>query len=99
MVYSVGQSLLMNITINIPSDIEQRLQAHLGSLSQKALEAIAVEAYRSKLINAAEVQRMLQLPSRLATDALLKEHGAYLHYTEADIEQDLKAIDRALAQS
>lgn len=89
----------MNITIPVPSDIEQRLQAHLGSLSQKALEAVAVEAYCSRLISAAEVQRMLQLPSRLATDTFLKEHGAYLHYTEADIEEDLKAIDRALAKS
>jgi predicted HTH domain antitoxin len=89
----------MNITIPIPSDIEPRLQVHLGSLSQKALEAVAVEAYRSKLISAAEVQRMLQMPSRLATDALLKEHGDYLHYTEADIEQDLTAVDRALAKS
>jgi predicted HTH domain antitoxin len=84
----------MNITIPVPSDIEQRLQAHLGNLSQKALEAVAVEAYRSKLISAAEVQQMLQLPSRLATDALLKEHGAYLHYAEADIEQDLRTIGR-----
>ena len=89
----------MDITIPVPSDIEQRLQAHLGSLSQKALEAVAVEAYRSKLISAAEVQRMLQLPSRLATDTFRKEHEAYLHYTEADIEQDLEAIDRALAKS
>lgn len=89
----------MDITISVPSDIEQRLQAHLGSLSQKALEAVAVEAYRSQLISAAEVQRMLQLPSRLATDTFLKEHEAYLHYTEADIEQDLEAIDRALAKS
>lgn len=89
----------MDITIPVPSDIEQRLQAHLGNLSQKALEAVAVEAYCSKLISAAEVQRMLQLSSKLATDTFLKEHGAYLHYTEADIEQDLKAIDRALAKS
>ncbi|HSM83589.1 MAG TPA: UPF0175 family protein [Nodosilinea sp.] len=89
----------MNITIPVPSDIEQRLQAHLGSLSQKALEAVAVEAYRSQLISAAEVQHMLQLPSRLATDAFLKQQGAYLHYTEADLEQDLKAIERALTQS
>ncbi|MBD1873094.1 UPF0175 family protein [Nodosilinea sp. FACHB-131] len=87
----------MNITL--PSDIEQRLQAHVGSLSQKALEAVAVEAYRSKLISAAEVQRMLQLPSKLTTDAFLKEHKAYLHYAEADIEQDLEAVDRALAKS
>ncbi|NJR63404.1 MAG: UPF0175 family protein [Cyanobacteria bacterium CRU_2_1] len=85
----------MNIIIELPNEIEQRLQSHLGTLSQRALEAVAVEAYCSQLISAAEVQQMLHLPSRLATDAFLKQHEAYLPYTEADIEQDLQAIDRA----
>jgi predicted HTH domain antitoxin len=89
----------MNIIIELSNDLERRLQSHLGTLSQRALEAVAVEAYRSQLISAAEVQQMLHLSSRLATDAFLKQHEAYLHYTEADIEQDLQAIDRALPES
>jgi predicted HTH domain antitoxin len=89
----------MNINIELSNDLEQRLQSHLGTLSQRALEAIAVEAYRSQLISAAEVQQMLHLPSRLATDAFLKQHGAYLPHTDVDVEQDLQAIDRALSES
>jgi len=87
----------MNVTIDIPHDIQQRLEAHAGEWSQRALEAIAVEAYRTRIISAAEVQRMLKLPSRLATDAFLKRHEAYLPYTRTDFEQDLRAIDQAIA--
>ena len=86
----------MSITIDIPEDLEQRLQSQLGNLSQRALEAIAVEAYRTQLISTAEVQRLLKLPSRLATDAFLKQQGAYLHYTEADLNQDIQAIAQVL---
>ncbi len=89
----------MNIIIELSGDLEQRLQSHLGTLSQRALEAIAVEAYRSQLISAAEVQQMLHLPSRLTTDAFLKQHEAYLPSTDVDVEQDLQAIDRALSES
>lgn len=86
----------MNITLNIPKDLEHRLQAKLGDLSRRALEMIAVEAYREQIISAVEVQQILLLPSRLATDAFLKQHGAYLHYTEADLEQDIQALDKVL---
>lgn len=89
----------MNINIELPNDLEQRLQSHLATLSQRALEAVAVEAYRSQLISAAEVQQMLHLPSRLATDAFLKQHEAYIPCAEADMEQDLQAINRALSES
>ncbi len=40
--------------------------------------------------------KLLKLPSHLATDAFLKQHGAYLHYTEIDLEQDIEALDKAL---
>lgn len=89
----------MNITVELLSDLEQRLQFDLGKLSQRALEVVAVKACRSQLISAAEVQQMLRLPSRIATDAFLKQYEAYLPYGEADMEQDLQAIDCALSES
>ncbi len=86
----------MKISLDISQDLEQRLQANLGDLSQWTLEAIAVEADRAQIISAAEVQSMLKLPSHLETDAFLKQYGAYLHYTEIDLEQDIEALDKAL---
>lgn len=88
----------MQITIEIPDDIAHRLEQQVGDLPKQVLESVVAEAYRSQLISAAEVQQILQLPSRLITDAFLKQHEAYLPYTEADIEQDAQAIDRTLSE-
>jgi Uncharacterised protein family (UPF0175) len=84
------------MNIPLPADLEYRLQPHLSRLSQRALEAIALEAYTNYLITAAEVQHLLNLPSHLATDAFLKQHGAMHPPTLEDIQQDIQALDRVL---
>lgn len=86
------------ITFELPEDLKLRLEARLGNLSRRALEAITIEAYCARAISVAEVERLLDLPSRLATDAFLKQAGAYLHLTEAELEQEIQAIDQALSQ-
>ena len=43
-------------------------------------------------MTAAEVQRVLRLQSRPATEAFLDERGALLDYSEEDLERDLAAI-------
>jgi Uncharacterised protein family (UPF0175) len=88
----------MQIILTIPDDIAQQLADTPDQLARRALESLVVAAYRSRQLSAAEVQRILNLPSRLATDAFLKAHEAYLPYTEADLDQDLQAIDQVLAQ-
>ncbi len=88
----------MQITLTIPDDIARQLADTPDQLSRRALESLVVEAYRSRQLSTAEVQRMLNFSSRLATDAFLKAHEAYLPYTNADLEQDLQAIDQVLAQ-
>ncbi|WP_008313399.1 UPF0175 family protein [Leptolyngbya sp. PCC 6406] len=90
--------------IPIPEDLERRLQSHLPQLCQRALEAlaqpvletIAIEAYTSHLMSAAEVQTLLNLPSHLATDAFLKQHGAIRSLTLEDIQQDIQTLDLVL---
>jgi hypothetical protein len=79
----------MQITIEIPDDLAHQLETTLGNLSRHALESFIVEASRQKSLSAAEVQRILGLPTHLSTDAFLKRHNAPLHYTEADLDQDL----------
>lgn len=82
--------------IPIPEDLENRLQSHLPQLCQRALEAIAIEAYTHHLMSAAEVQTLLQLPSHLATDAFLKQHGAIHSLTLEDVQQDIHTLDLVL---
>lgn len=82
----------MNVAIELPEDIAQQLKAQWGDISQRALEALALEAYRSGAATEAQIQRILSLPSRWAVEAFLKKHHAYLDYSEADLERDIRAI-------
>jgi hypothetical protein len=59
-----------------------------------ALRALSAQAYRDGQLTHAEVQRVLSLKSRLEADAFLKQAGAYLDYTEADLDNDLAALRR-----
>lgn len=80
---------MTNVAIELPDDIANRL-GRQDELSRVALEALAAEAYRTGKLTHAEVQRMLGLVSRWETDAFLKQAGAYLDYTKADLERDLE---------
>lgn len=82
----------MDVSIIVPEDVAQRLQAQWDDVPQRALEALALEAYRSGVITDAEVQRMLGLPSRWDVEVFLKHHQAYQNYTEADLEQDIVTV-------
>lgn len=82
----------MQITIEIPDAIAQRLDQTWGSLSRRFLEVIIADAYHGGKINTAEVRQILNLPSRLETHAFLKRMGVYLNYDEAELEQDLQTL-------
>jgi len=82
----------MNVAIELPADIAQHLEEHWGDLARHALEALAIEGYRSGALTTAQVRRMLGFESRLEVDAFLKRAGVYLNYTEDDLAQDLETI-------
>lgn len=82
----------MQITVEIPDEIAQRLEQTWRSLSRRLLEVIIADAYRCGKVNTAEVRQILQLPSRLETHAFLKRMGVYLNYDETELEQDLQTL-------
>ena len=82
----------MNVQIQIPEVFARRLQAQWGDLSQRSLEAVAVEAYREGIFTAAEVGRLLGHTSRWQTEAFLHEKQAYLHYSEEELAEDMETI-------
>lgn len=86
----------MDLAIQLPEDVARQLEEKWGDVPQRALEAIALEAYRSGVITEAEVQRMLNLPSRWQTDTFLKRSKAYLDYTEEDLKNDIAALRKVL---
>ena len=78
----------MSVTIELPEEIEQQLETEWGNLPRRALEAVALEGYRSGALTLAQLRRMLGFKTRMEADAFLKQHGVYLEYTEADLERD-----------
>jgi predicted HTH domain antitoxin len=88
----------MQITIEIPDEIAQRLDQTWGSLSRRLLEVIIADAYQCGKVNTAEVRQILNLPSRLDTHAFLKRMGVYLNYDEAELEQDLQTLKQFRTQ-
>lgn len=88
----------MQITVDIPDDVAQRLDLTGGNLSRRLLEVIVVDAYRCGTVNTAEVRQILQLPSRLETHAFLKRMDVHLNYDEAELERDLKTLKALRAE-
>lgn len=82
----------MNVAIQIPDDVSESLCERWGDVARRALEAVAVEAYRSGALTASQVGRLLGHTSRWETEAFLKRMGAWLHYTEADLDKDLAVL-------
>lgn len=82
----------MQIVLTIPDEFVSQLADTPEELARRAIESLVVSAYRDRQLSTAEVQRLLELPSRLATDAFLKQHQAYIPYSEEDLEQDIRAI-------
>jgi hypothetical protein len=80
---------MTHVAIELPEDIASRL-GRQDELSSVALKALAAQGYRAGKLTHAEVQRMLGFASRWETDEFLKQTGAYLDYTEADLERDLE---------
>lgn len=81
----------MQVTLDLPDDISAVLEGRWPDVPRQALEALAVEAYRTGALTEAQVRRLLKLETRFEVHALLKDHGVPLRYTEADFEDDLAA--------
>ncbi len=81
----------MKVTIELPEDVLAALKGRWDDVPRQSLEAVAVEGYRTGALTETQVRRLLQLETRFQVHALLKEHHVPLQYTEADLEDDLRA--------
>ena len=87
----------MLITFELPEDIAQRLEATWTDLPRAALESLALEAYRSRAITAAQLRRLLGFETHMQADAFLKEHEVY-DFAAADFEQDCETLRQVRAR-
>ena len=81
----------MLIMFELPEDIAQGLETKWTDLPRAALESLALEAYRSRAITAAQLRRLLGFETHMQTDAFLKEHEVY-DFTVADFKQDCETL-------
>ena len=79
----------MKITVDLPDDVAQRPDP-----GREALEALAIETYRSGALTHHQASQLLRV-SRLEFEALLKRRHVEEHaYDVEDLEQDLETLER-----
>ena len=84
----------MNLIVQIPDDLAQRLSAGRGDVERQALEGLAIEAFRAGQLTKPELRRMLGLGSRSALDAFLVAHDQFGTHTELDLARDREDLQR-----
>src|SRR5260370_42013480 len=81
----------MQITIELPEDIAVGLESKWKDLPRAALESLALEAYRSRALTAAQLGRLLGFQTRMKVDTFLKEHEIF-DCSAADFELDRETL-------
>ena len=82
----------MELIVQIPDDLASRMSASGGDLSRRALEALALEEFKSGHITKPELRRLLGFGTRYRLDGFLKSHDVYEDYTMEDFDQDRDAL-------
>lgn len=86
----------MHIAIDIPDNIAGVIAPDQDP-ARAALEALALEGYRSDRLSEYDLKLLLGFETRMEVHAFLKEHGVHLHYGMEDLEHDMREADRIVA--
>jgi hypothetical protein len=79
----------MQVTVQLPDDLGQR-----ANPVREALEAFAVEGYRSGALTAPQVRELLGFETRYELDGFLKAHGVWERaYSIQDLEKDAAGFE------
>lgn len=77
--------------MELPEDISNALQEQWDNVPRRALEALAIEGYRTGALSETQLRRLLRFETRFEVHALLKEHRVPYRYSEADLQDDIAA--------
>jgi Uncharacterised protein family (UPF0175) len=84
----------MQVTVQVPDDLAQRLNAAGGDLSRRALEALAAEEYKHGHLTKPELQRLLGSETSYQLDGFLKAHDVWIEYNMEDLEREREGLQR-----
>jgi hypothetical protein len=80
----------MQITVELPDNLAQRPDA-----AREALEAFAIEGYRSGALSSYQIRQLLGFETRYELDGFLKVHEVWDRaYTVEDLERDAAGFER-----
>jgi len=80
----------MEITVQLPDDLAQ----HADPV-REALEAFALEGYRTGTLTPYQTRMLLGFRTRYQLDGFLKSHGVYENaYSAKDLEDDAQGFER-----
>lgn len=89
----------LNVTLDFPGDLEDRLRPENPNLSDEVKDAFAVELFRRGNLRHYELSRVLGL-DHLETDAWLKRRQVFEgSLTMADLEADQQTLDHVLSKA
>jgi predicted HTH domain antitoxin len=89
----------MQVTVEIPDDMAQRLTPNGQDPVRTTLEAVAIEGYRSGVLTAYQTRRLLGFETRYELDGFLKEHNVWEHaYSVEDLDQDRRTMQQLEAE-
>jgi hypothetical protein len=74
----------MNVTVQIPDDLADALNATGAELSRRALEGLAIEEYKAGRLSRPQLRRLLGFETREELDGFLKSHDVL---TEISLEE------------
>jgi Uncharacterised protein family (UPF0175) len=86
----------VHITLDIPDNIPN-VVAPDQDPARAALEAMALEGYRSQRLSEYDVRELLGFTTPMRVHGFLKEHGVHLNSSMADLEHDIRESDRIVA--
>ncbi len=78
----------MAVKIELPEDIENRLKRQWGDLPRHALESLAIESYRARVLSRSQVRRMLGFETGAEVDEFMKRACVPFDYRVDDFEHD-----------
>jgi predicted HTH domain antitoxin len=88
----------LNVTFNLPADIEERLRRESPNLDAEVKEAYALELFRRGKLSHYELSQVLGL-DRFETDGYLKRHNVFEgSLTMADLEADRQTLERVMSK-
>jgi hypothetical protein len=84
----------MQVIVDIPDDVAERLKAAGGDLSRRALEAFALEEFKRGQLTKPELRRLLGFSTRDALDGFLKAHDVFETYSLDDLARERHDLER-----